>query len=419
MFYRENEKAARKGGRGNFWQPSVLRMLMPSGSSAERLQRLYRHMLDRVSSDKIASDPRMSARKHPTASPYGPGATLTSSALLPVPILSTATRGHVHPSICKASDGTLVVVYGDGPAERKNALMCTRSVDGSSWTRPETIEASQRVPANFGHAGSAEVYPGTLTTLPDSRLLLTWCYSPVDSDVVGACCYCISSTNGKTWGDQQVVKHPTRGHLGVTRHGVSVWPDGRWLLTQRDTLSASTWLFDQSTATLEPFESLCTGGLGSHKALIYPVKQIVVLGRSAGLRLLAMGAGGPHRGEPPCKRPPEPAVTLFSEDGGNRWETVPDFPANAHCPEGVAAEDWDDDGDREGRHLCPLQDGRVLATWCIAGKAPDYRFGYRGIRYNISEDGRRWDASRTVTVLADLLVVGRYVRPTCQSEQCL
>lgn len=371
---------------------------------SERLQRLIEHLdlVRATTTDRVGKD-------HPTASPYGPGATLTSSALLPVPIVPTPTRGHVHPSICKASDGTLVVVYADGPAERKNVLMCTRSTDGSYWAQPERVEASQLQPGGFADAGPAEVYPGTLRTLPDGRLLLTWCYSP--NGVTGAFCYCTSSTHGMSWGGQEVVTHAIHGHLGVMRHGLLVWPDGRWVLTQRDTPCARTWLFDESTTTLEPLESLCTGGVGSHPELLYPVKQVVALGRSAGLRLLAMGAGGPHRGNPPYETPPEPAVVLFSEDGGREWEKVQHFPANATCPDHVAPEDWDDDGDREGRHLCPLEDGRVLATWCVAGKAPDYRLGYRGIRYNISEDGKRWDASSTVTVLPDLSVVGRYVRP--------
>src|ERR1051326_7918670 len=54
--------------------------------------------------------------------------------------LSLKAGGHIHPSICRAKDGTLVVVY-KGP----QVLMCARSTDGGkTWQAPVPITTSAR-----------------------------------------------------------------------------------------------------------------------------------------------------------------------------------------------------------------------------------------------------------------------------------
>ena len=35
----------------------------------------------------------------------------------------------------------------------------------------------------------------------------------------------------------------------------------------------------------------------------------------------------------------------------------------------------------------------------------------QGIHYNISKDGKTWDASKTVTLMPDTMIVGRYYQP--------
>ena len=87
--------------------------------------------------------------------------------------------GHVHPDICRCPDGTLVIVYAanedDSPG--KDVLMCTRSVDdGASWTKQVPIPCSRSRPPSVKDTGVFEVYPGTLTLLPDGSVLLTWDY---------------------------------------------------------------------------------------------------------------------------------------------------------------------------------------------------------------------------------------------------
>ena len=80
---------------------------------------------------------------------------------------------------------------------------------------------------------------------------------------------------------------------------------------------------------------------------------------------------------------------------------VEGFPANVTCPEGVAAADWDDDGDRWGRDILALADGRFLVVWVVAG---DRSQPSAGIHCCISNDGKTWDASAAVTLLPDTMV---------------
>lgn len=68
----------------------------------------------------------------------------------------------------------------------------------------------------------------------------------------------------------------------------------------------------------------------------------------------------------------------------------------------------DDDGDRWGRDLIALADGRFLVVWVVAG---DRSVPSQGINYCISEDGKTWDAESTVTLMPDTMIIGRYYQP--------
>jgi hypothetical protein len=356
-----------------------------------------------------------------------------AGALHPVSILAAPTpsagpfarvehlRGHVHPSICVAPGGVLVVVYAEefDDTQGKDVLVCVRSMDGgASWSAPAEVAASRVRPDTIRDTGVFEVYPGTLSTLPDGRLLATWQYAPLGDKARykenGALCYCTSDTGGETWGEQCVIFDPAdppdpslddaQRHLGALRHGVLPWPDGRWLLPLRNMPAADVRLYDPRTGAMEAFGPLTKGGAGALPELEQAIKQVV---RTADGSLLAMAAGGPHRGTPPFDTEPQPALLLYSGGEGCGWSLVPGFPAG-ECPPGVAPNMWDDDGDREGRHLLALADGRVLATWGVAG---DRSAPSKGIYYNVSADGKAWDPLRTVTVLPELMVVGRYFSP--------
>ena len=90
----------------------------------------------------------------------------------PVAIVAARISGHIHPSICRTKDGTLIVVY-----KGANVLMRARSTDGGqTWEKPVAIATSAKRPDVIRKVKKFEVYPGTADVLPDDRVVVTWNY---------------------------------------------------------------------------------------------------------------------------------------------------------------------------------------------------------------------------------------------------
>lgn len=280
----------------------------------------------------------------------------------PVSILAARIGGHIHPSICRAADGTLVVVY-----KGNSILMVALSTDdGATWTKPERIATSAIRPDVIRKVTRFEVYPGTVDTLPDNRILVTWNYIADDKANDGyyerALLYALSSDQGLTWSDQKLIGPVDGTHLGAVRHNVLPWPEDRWLLPMR---VGPPRLFSPATGDLSDFTLVGPDGTQ------HEFQQI---SRSAKGTLLAMGP-----------------VLLHSADKGQHWESVDGFPA---VP--------DKRDNAEGRHLTALSDGRTLVTWGIG-------HDNNGLRYNLSsDDGRTWHADRTVILLPETSISARY-----------
>ena len=283
-----------------------------------------------------------------------------SAADQPISI-ATAVSGHVHPSICRTKDGTLVVVY-----KGANVLMRTRSSDGGvTWEKAEAIATSAKRPDVIREVKTFEIYPGTADVLPDDRVLVTWNYIADDKAKDGyyerALLYSISSDQGRTWSEQGLIGPVDGKHLGAVRHNVLPWSDGRWLLPLR---VGPPRLFDPKSGELTVFSLT-----GSDKKQ-HSFQQIV---RTAKGTLLAMGP-----------------VLLRSTDQGGSWVTVDTFRA---VPDIDTA---------EGRYLTVLTDGRVLVTYGV-GTAN------KGLRYNFSaDDGLTWNNDNTALLLPETNVAARY-----------
>lgn len=282
--------------------------------------------------------------------------------LKPVPILDAKIGGHIHPSICRTKDGTLVAVFR-GKAE----LVSSRSTDkGATWTKPEVIATTSKRPDVIREVKVFEVYPGTADVLPDDRILVTWNYIADDKKKDGyyerALLYTLSSDKGSTWTEQSLVPPVDGHHLGAVRHNVLPWTDGRWLLPLR---VGPPRLYDPKTGALEVLPVAVAGGKQ------YAFKEIV---RTPKGTLIAMGP-----------------VLLRSTDGGKSWTEIRKFPAE---PIGDT---------EEGRYLNVTTDGRVVVTWGVGDKN-------MGVRYNVSaDDGLTW--TDTVTILPDVPVRARYYSP--------
>jgi hypothetical protein len=280
----------------------------------------------------------------------------------PVSILAARIGGHIHPSICQAKDGTLVVVY-----KGANVLMVARSTDdGDTWSKPLPISTSANRPDVIREVKKFEVYPGTADTLPDGRIVVTWNYIADDKATDGyyerALLYSVSSDHGRTWTDQKLIGPIDGKHLGAVRHNVLSWHDGRWLLPLR---VGPPRLFSPESGKLTVFDLLDAAGIQ------HEFQQI---SRSANGTLLAMGP-----------------VLLHSADDGKHWSPVDGFPA---VP--------DKRDNAEGRYLTSLADGRMLVTWGVG-------HDNKGLRYNLSSDGgRTWRKDSTVILLPETDISARY-----------
>lgn len=281
----------------------------------------------------------------------------------PVRISGTAkVGGHVHPSICRTKDGTLIVVFKSG-----QALVRVRSTDGGkSWEQPEAIATSAKRPEVIREVKVFEVYPGTVDTLPDDRVLVTWNYIADDKAKDGyyerALLYTLSTDQGRTWTEQKLIGPVDKKHLGAVRHNVLPWTDGRWLLPLRD---GAPRIYDPKTSALTIFPVIGSDGKQ------YEFQQIV---RTPKGTLLAMGP-----------------VLLRSTDEGKSWATVAKFPASSTARDNL-----------EGRYLTVLSDGRVLVTWGVGNDN-------MGLRYNFSaDDGQTWNDGKTATLLPDMKIAARY-----------
>src|SRR5581483_11969244 len=82
---------------------------------------------------------------------------------LPRPVrIADGVKGHIHPAICVARSGAIVVIFSK--ADFKD-LRVSRSTDGGkTWSEP----------APFPHTKDMAIYPGSLTTLADGRIVHVW-----------------------------------------------------------------------------------------------------------------------------------------------------------------------------------------------------------------------------------------------------
>ncbi len=249
---------------------------------------------------------------------------------LPKPVrIASKVSGHIHPAACVSKNGVLVVVFSH--ADFKD-LRLTHSTDqGKTWSEPIPFPGTEKL----------AIYPGSLTTLRDGRIVHAWntWYPDEKKQKSRFVQFAVSADEGKTWSAPRSLAKGTIP--SIIRHPFVELPDGCWLFS----LSDRTVVYDPKTGTEQLF--------GERKHGLVP---IVRTPRGT----LVSGAG------------------LRSEDGGKTWAKVAPFPK-------IGSDGWRYD-------LVALANG-----WLVAGEVLGPGIGGERWRFVVSrDDGKSWDFDHTV-----------------------
>jgi hypothetical protein len=247
--------------------------------------------------------------------------------------IETGVSGHIHPALCITKKGTLVAVYCK--SEYKPYLL-TRSADGGkTWSKP----------ALFPHTEKEQIYPGSLTTLADGRIVHAWnvWYSTDDKVRSRYVAFSISGDDGVTWSEpRSLAKSGDPKAHSVIRHPIVELSPNAWLLPLMD----RTVVYNPETGKEAPFGDGRNHGL---VPLVRTPKGTLVSGK--GLR---------------------------STDGGKTWQEVKPFP-------NVSSQGW--------RHqMVALKNGWLLASQIVGPGT-----GGEKINFIVSrDDGKSWEMERPV-----------------------
>lgn len=253
---------------------------------------------------------------------------------LPAPVrIDSGVSGHIHPALCITKKGTLVAVYCK--SEYKPYLI-TRSTDGGkTWSKPTLFPPTEKV----------QVYPGSLTTLADGRLVHAWnvWYQSAPKTRSRYVAYSVSTDDGLTWSEpKNLAKKKDEKDGSVIRHPIVELSANAWLFPLMD----RTVVYNPGTGEEKPF------GDGRNHDLV----PIVRTAKGT----LVSGKG------------------LRSMDEGKTWQEVKGFPD-------VSSQGW-------RQQMIALKNGHLLASQSIGPGV-----GGNKIYYIVSrDDGLTWDFEHPV-----------------------
>ena len=253
--------------------------------------------------------------------------------------------GHVHPAACVTKSGALLVVYNkEGDGEKK--LLLSRSSDsGATWHDSTPIPVIH----------NCSIYPGSLTTLGDGRILLNWsCYRNTSGKPWREPQFSISADEGKTWSTPR--DYPITDHTNYTcmRHAVGEWSRDQWVCPFYD----RTVFYNMQTDQVTLF------GDGRNHGMVPIVRT------PEGTLI----SGAPQADAPvPVGVPGNMVSGLRSTDKGETWSALGVFP---HF--GVA-----------GYDLTVLTNDWIVLTFIVYGVGHDGEFSYELVTSR--DDGKTWD----------------------------
>ena len=260
--------------------------------------------------------------------------------------IDTISGDSVHPSLCAAKNGDLLVVYSRGGRVAGDMRLSRSSDGGKTWSEPAPLAALPDA--------TSYVYPGGLTRLRDGRIVLSWS-APVDGRG-RAPWFCVSGDDGISWTEPRLVPLEPTGDHDTHRYSFVELADGRWMFS----LWNRAVVFDSAAGAATPLAD------ERHAAMVPIV-------RTANGTLVSGGTSNKRENG------------LRSTDDGESWQPLRAFGHLNHgCPFDLTALD-------DGRivHTTILYELRADATHC-----PETVF----LMVVSRDDGRTWDWADAVTI---------------------
>jgi predicted acyl esterase len=260
--------------------------------------------------------------------------------------------GHVHPALCVTKRGTLLAVFNKSGGGGKELLLCRSADGGRSWSKPEAVPVIK----------DCSIYPGSLTTLSDGRVLLQWaCYRADGDRRWRVPQFCLSADEGKTWTEPKDLPIADPTDTSCLRHAVLELSADEWVCPLYD----RTVVYNVKTGKVAPF------GDGRNHGMVPIVRT----------RKGTLVSGAPQADAAvPVGVPRDLVRGLRSTDGGKTWEALHALP---HF--GLA-----------GYDLTALDNGWVVLTSIVYGVGKDGEWSYELIASR--DDGKTWDARHPVEV---------------------
>ncbi len=260
--------------------------------------------------------------------------------------------GHVHPSLCVTKTGRILAVYNKSGGGGKELLLSTSTDGGKTWSKSAAIPG----------IADCSIYPGSLTTLKDGRILLNWsCYKVDGARRWRVPQFCISNNEGKDWTAPRDLPLKNLTNSSCLRHPVLELSADEWVCPLYD----RTVVYNHRQHTVRPF------GDGRNHGMVPIVRtqQGTII------------SGAPEANAPvPVGKPSKQVRGLRSTNIGQSWQPLYAFPYF-----GVA-----------GYDLNVLENGWVVLTSIVYGTGRDGEWAYELIVSR--DDGKTWDRTNPVTV---------------------